>query len=72
MIVPQIMWNNIEVFTLNCINLETIKEVTVIKPFLKEKRIKLFLHKKNRGYGGPLKTAADFFISKLNLKTYSF
>ena len=38
----------------------TDNSVDVIKPFLKDKRIKLVIHKKNRGYGGSLKTAADY------------
>ncbi len=36
-----------------------------INPFLKDKRIKLILHKKNRGYGGSLKTAADNSSKKI-------
>ena len=34
--------------------------VEAIQSFLKDKRIKLILHKRNRGYGGSLKTAADY------------
>jgi len=37
----------------------TDNSVEVIKPFLKDKRIKLICHKKNLEYGGSLKTAAD-------------
>ena len=43
----------------------TDKSIEKINPFLKDKRIKLFLHKKNRGYGGSLKTAADNSSKKI-------
>ncbi len=37
----------------------TDNSVVIIKSFLSENRIKLIQHKKNMGYGGSLKTAAD-------------
>ncbi len=37
----------------------TDNSIEKIKPYLKDNRIKLIIHKKNLGYGGALKTAAD-------------
>ncbi len=37
----------------------TDNSIEIIKPYLKDNRIKLIIHKKNLGYGGALKTAAD-------------
>jgi glycosyltransferase involved in cell wall biosynthesis len=36
----------------------TDNSMDIIKPYLKDKRIKVILHKKNHGYGGTLRTAA--------------
>lgn len=37
----------------------TDNSIEKIKPYLKDNRIKFIIHKKNLGYGGALKTAAD-------------
>jgi len=46
----------------DCSNDDSIEK---IKPFLKEKRIKLIQHEQNLGYGGTLKTAADSASNKV-------
>ncbi len=43
----------------------TDDSVVIIKSFLNENRIKLIQHKKNMGYGGSLKTAADNASNKV-------
>ena len=40
-------------------DISTDNSIEIIKPFLKDYRIKLIIHKRNMGYGGALKTAAD-------------
>lgn len=40
-------------------DVSTDNSIEKITPFLKDRRIKLIVHKKNTGYGGSLRTAAD-------------
>ena len=46
-------------------DLSTDNSIKIIKPFLKDERIKLIQHEHNQGYGGSLKTAINHASNKI-------